>query len=104
MAWWTKLLNVVRPARVQRDLGRELAFHLRERAEELREGGMSEAAAARAARLQFGNFTTQMERTRDMDIHDWLESIVRNVRYAVRGLAKTPAFSATVILTLALAI
>ena len=65
---------------------------------------MSEADALRAARLQFGNFTTQVERTRDMDIHDWLESSVRNVRYALRGLAKTPAFTATVILTLALAI
>src|SRR6185369_13190510 len=104
MSWWTKFLNVVRPTRVQRDLERELAFHLTERAEELRESGMSEAAAARAALLQFGNLTTQMERTRDMDIHDWLESTVRNVRYAMRGLAKTPAFTATVILTLALAI
>ena len=104
MAWLARFWNVVRPARVQRDLERELAFHLTERAEELREGGMSEAAAARAARLQFGNFTTQVERTRDMDIHDWLESTVRNVRYALRGLAKTPAFTATVILTLALAI
>ena len=64
---------------------------------------MSEADALRTARLQFGNFTTQVERTRDMDIHDWLESSVRNVRYALRGLAKTPAFTATVILTLALA-
>jgi predicted permease len=89
---------------MQRDLERELAFHLNERAEELRDSGMSEAAAARAARLRFGNFTTQVERTRDMDVHDWLESTVRNVRYAVRGLAKTPAFTVTVILTLALAI
>ena len=104
MAWLARFWNVVRPARIQRDLERELAFHLTERAEELREGGMSEAAAARAARLQFGNFTTQVERTRDMDIHDWLESTVRNVRYALRGMAKTPAFTATVILTLALAI
>jgi putative ABC transport system permease protein len=89
---------------MERDVERELAFHLTERAEELCESGMSEAAAARAARLRFGNFTTQVERTRDMDINDWLESTVRNVRYAVRGLAKTPAFTATVVLTLALAI
>ena len=89
---------------MQRDLERELTFHVTERADELRERGMSEADALRAARLQFGNFTTQVERTREMDIHDWLESSVRNVRYALRGLAKTPAFTATVILTLALAI
>jgi predicted permease len=94
----------MRPGRVRRDLERELAFHVTERAEELRESGMSEADAVRAARLQFGNFTTQVERTRDMDIHDWLESTVRNLKYAVRGLAKTPAFTATVVLTLALGI
>jgi predicted permease len=94
----------MRSGRVQRDLERELAFHVTERAEALQESGMSEADALRAARLQFGNFTTQVERTRDMDIHDWLESSVRNTRYALRGLAKTPAFTATVILTLALAI
>src|ERR1039458_3064719 len=65
---------------------------------------MSEAEAMRAARLQFGNFTSQVETTRDMDIHDWLESAVRNLKYALRGLAKSPAFTATVVLTLALGI
>src|ERR1035438_8115684 len=104
MNWFKRFWNVMRPGRVQRDLERELAFHVTERAEELREGGMSEADAARAARLQFGNFTTQVERTRDMDIHDWLESTVRNFRHALRGLAKTPGFTATVVLTLALGI
>src|SRR5260370_16043542 len=65
---------------------------------------MSEADAARTARLQFGNFTTLFRSTREMDIHDRLESDVRNLRYALRGLAKTPAFTVTVILTLALGI
>ena len=44
MAWLQRFWNVVRPGRVQRDLERELAFHVTERAEELRESGMSEAA------------------------------------------------------------
>ena len=94
----------MRPGRLQKDVERELAFHVAERAEELRESGMSEADAWRAARLQFGNFTTQVERTRDRDIHDWLESTVRNLKYALRRLAKTPAFTATVVLTLAFGI
>ena len=84
MSWFRRFCNVMRPGRVQRDLERELAFHVTERAEELRESGMSEAEAKRTARLQFGNFTSQVERTRDMDIHDWLESAVRNLRYALR--------------------
>jgi putative ABC transport system permease protein len=104
MAWFQKFRNIFRPGRLQRDLERELAFHVREREEELQESGLSHAEAARAARQQFGNFTSQLERTRDMDIHEWLESMVRNLRYGVRVLAKTPAFTITVILTLALGI
>src|SRR2546427_12847654 len=104
MAWYRRFWNVVRPGRLQRDLERELAFHVTERTEELQERGLSEAEARRIARLQFGSLTTQLERTRDMDISEWLESIARNLRYAVRGLAKTPAFTVTVILTLALGI
>ena len=107
MAWFRRfwrLWNVLRPARLQRDLERELSFHVKERAEELQQSGFSEAEASRQARLQFGNFATQLERTRDMDINGWLESMIRNLKYAVRVLSKTPAFTITVILTLALGI
>ncbi|MGH8245347.1 MAG: ABC transporter permease, partial [Gammaproteobacteria bacterium] len=53
---------------------------------------------------QFGNFTGQLERTRDMDINAWLQSMVRSLRYGARALARTPGFTMTVILTLALGI
>ena len=104
MAWYRQLGNIFRPNRLQRDLEKELAFHVAERAEELRHEGMSEAEAERAARLQFGNLTAQIERTREMDIPEYLEAAMRNFRLAARSLAKTPAFSITVILTLALGI
>lgn len=104
MAWRRRFWNVLRPGRVQSDLERELQFHLRERAEELEAGGMSGQEAVRQARQAFGNYTAQIERTRDMDINGGLESLVRNLRQAVRGLAKTPAFTVTVILTLAIGI
>ena len=104
MAWYRRFWNVLRPGRMQSDLQRELSFHVAERAEELQDGGMSEEEAVRTARQQFGNYTAQVERTRDMDIYGWLESFVRNLRHAARGLGKTPAFTATVVLTLALGI
>ncbi len=104
MAWYRQLWNIFRPEHLQRDLQKELAFHVTERAEELQQAGMSEAEAERAAHRQFGNLTTQVERTRDMDIPEYLEAALRNFRLAVRSLAKAPAFSATVILTLALGI
>ncbi|SPE43197.1 conserved membrane hypothetical protein [Candidatus Sulfopaludibacter sp. SbA3] len=104
MAWFGRLCNVLRPTRLQTDLERELRFHVTERADDLAAEGMSEEEARRAARLQFGNYTSQVERTRDMDINGWLEAMARNFRLALRGLGKTPAFTLTVIVTLALGI
>ena len=94
----------MRPSRLQRDLERELSFHVTERMDEFEEGGLTQAQAARVARRQFGNFSSQLERTRDMNINVWLEAIVRNLRYGVRALTNTPAFTVTVVLTLALGI
>src|SRR6266403_2017097 len=96
--------NIFRSGRLQRNLDRELSFHVRERADEFQAAGMSEEDALRAAQRQFGNYTLQTERTRDMDIHEPLESAWRNLRIATRALAKTPAFTITVVLTLALGI
>jgi hypothetical protein len=104
MAWLQRLRNAFLPNQLQSDIEREVAFHIKERADELREKGLSEEEAIRAARTQFGNVTAQLERTRDMDISEWLEAIVRNLRLGARVLAKTPAFTTTAILTLALGI
>ncbi|HLK65426.1 MAG TPA: ABC transporter permease [Bryobacteraceae bacterium] len=104
MAWYRQIWNVLRPGRTQRNLERELSFHVRERADELQAAGMSEDEAVRDARRLFGNYTSQVERTREMDINGWLDSALRNLRLAVRALVKTPAFTTVVILTLALGI
>jgi putative ABC transport system permease protein len=105
MAWMNRLWNALRPNRLQHDLEREIAFHINERAEELQEReGLSEAEALRRARRQFGNPVRQMEDTRDMDINLKLDWIRRNIKYATRSLIKTPAFTLTVVLTLALGI
>src|SRR5580704_13547768 len=104
MAWFERCRNIFRPGRLQKNLDRELSFHVRERADELQAAGMSEDEALRTARRQFGNYTLQTERTRDMDIHQHLESALRHLRLAARALRKAPGFTATVVLTLALGI
>lgn len=104
MAWYHRVRNAFRRDRVQSEIEREVAFHIAERADELRDDGMSDEEAARDARKRFGNVTLQSERTGDADTSGWLEAMVRNIRYSSRTLAKTPVFTIAVITTLALGI
>ncbi len=104
MPWLRRLFNTFRPSRIQRDIERELSFHLAERADQLRSEGINDDDAMRRARLQFGNPLVQAERTRDMDIANWADAVVRNVRHAARAMGRTPGFTATVIVTFAVGI
>jgi|SoiMethySBSTD1v2_1073268.scaffolds.fasta_scaffold00524_22 putative ABC transport system permease protein len=104
MSWLRRLVNTLRLGRLQRDIDREIAFHIREREEDLHADGVSMEEARLRARLQFGNPLIQRERTQDVDVARWLETSWRNVRHAVRGLVHAPGFSLTVVLTLALGI
>jgi putative ABC transport system permease protein len=104
MAWYRQFRNILRPSRLQRDLQKELAFHVSERAEELRQSGMSEADADRdrapAVRQSDG-----ANRKDPRYGHPRISgSSASKSPLAVRSLAKAPAFSLTVILTLALGI
>jgi predicted permease len=104
MGWARRALNVFRANALSRDVDRELEFHVAERADELRAEGMSEAAALREARRRLGHELFQKERTRESDVLVWLETIVADVRYALRALISKPGFSLVAIGSLALGI
>ena len=104
MAWYHRVWNVLRPARLSRELDREIAFHIAERRDELIAGGMEPQAASREAARRFGNPLLQKERTRDVDVVVWLESLLADVRHALRGLKRNPGFTAVAVLSLTLGI
>ncbi|HEU4629741.1 MAG TPA: ADOP family duplicated permease [Gemmatimonadaceae bacterium] len=102
----SKLLNLLPwiRRRKERELERELRYHLDRRVDELRAAGVSEADARRRAAHEFGGVAQVQEAVRDVWIHRWLDDLGRDVRYAIRGLARRPGFTATALLSLALGI
>ena len=91
-------------AAVEQELDEELAFHIERQAEKNEQLGMSRATALRRARLAFGGVERTKEASRDVRGVARLESVGRDLYYAIRSLTAKPAFTLTVIATLALGI
>jgi putative ABC transport system permease protein len=91
-------------AAVEQELDDELRFHIERAADKYERQGTSHEAALRRARLEFGGVEQMKEASRDMRGTAHLESVVSDLRYAIRSLRSRPAFTFTVIVTLALGI
>jgi predicted permease len=83
---------------------REMAFHVDALARDYARDGLSDVDAQRAARRQFGDLTRLKERGHDERTIRLVEDVARDVRHGARSLWRSPSFSVTVILTLALGI
>ena len=90
--------------RSQRDFEDEIRSHLQIEVDRLVAQGMSPADAERAARRTFGNVGAAEDRFYHARPLVWLDDFARDARHAVRALLRTPAFLATSVITLALAI
>src|SRR4051812_4243943 len=84
--------------RKEDELQEELEFHLAAETEEREPPGLSHAAAATAARRDFGNVTLAGEQTRAAWGWTTLEQLAQDVRYALRTMTSNRAFTALAVL------
>ena len=108
MAIWNKFLGGLRALlqrrEAEQDMDEELRAFLDASAERKMRAGMPEAEARRAARVEMGSTAAVKEEIRSAGWEAAAEAVWSDVRYSVRGLAKSPLFSTVVVLTLALGI
>ncbi|HWC18825.1 MAG TPA: ABC transporter permease, partial [Terriglobales bacterium] len=86
------------------DLSAELRSHFQMAVQDRVDRGQTKAEAEAAVRREFGNELMVREATRNQWSWTWLEHFVQDLGYGSRLLARTPVFTAVVILTLALGI
>jgi len=91
-----------RRKRSTEDFADEIQAHIDLEANALRHEGMSDEEAQRRARVAFGNRCVAQERFHLRGRIEWFDNIVRDVRFAMRQLARKPGFTATAIFVLAL--
>jgi predicted permease len=101
MTWWRRLLY---RGRVETQLDAELRDQFERLVADYRRSGSSDQDARRRARLAFGGLDQVKEECRDVRGTRWLEEIAQDLRYGLRLLRQSPAFTLVAVGSLALGI
>ncbi len=104
MSLYRRIANLFARSSVDREIEAELQAHIAMRTEDNITAGMAPEDAKRDALVRFGNPTVAKESTAAADTALLIDSIRQDTQYGIHGLLKSPTFTATAVLTLALGI
>jgi predicted permease len=102
--FFERLLNLLRLRRPDHELTREIDAHLALLQDSFEARGLSPDAARRAARLAFGNVAHVKELHRDSRSFRWIEDAWQDAAHGIRLLRRSPVFTATAAVSLAVGI